>query len=89
MRLLNKIAEKEVTFLGMLLTFSTLQFENLFTECSKIVLPLPRLTIFHEFCKYYSNIILHKLFRMMGKLGKSNELKTIKQIRFFCLFSTQ
>jgi len=65
----------------MLLTFSTLQFENLFTECSKIVLPLPRLTIFHEFCKYYSNIILHNLFRMMGKLGKSNGLKTIKQIK--------
>ena len=65
----------------MLLTFSTLQFENLFTECSKIVLPLPRLTIFHEFCKYYSNIILHNLLRMMGKLGKSNELKTIKQIK--------
>ena len=65
MRLLNKIAENAVTC-EMLHRFSALQFVNIFTEVSKIVLPLPSLTIFHEFCKYYSNIILHKIVILKG-----------------------
>jgi len=73
MRLLNKIAENDVTC-EMLHRFSALQFVNIFTEVSKIVLPLPSLTIFHEFCKYYSNIILHKIVILKGwNWKKSNE----------------
>jgi len=88
MRLLNKIAENDVTC-EMLHQFSALQFVNIFTEVSKIVLPLPSLTIFHEFCKYYSNIILHKIVILKGEIGKNPMNFTIKTNMLFVCLSTQ